>query len=116
MTDKRPSSAKLRRNCFSAHRKEDGWGTYMECHICGGRINPALDKWEAEHVIRRVLSQNDSTDNLMPVHTFCHKEKTRVDVRENAKGKDASDKHFGVKRKGWGGKWKKKLSGEVVER
>jgi 5-methylcytosine-specific restriction endonuclease McrA len=117
MTDKRPSSAKLRRACFEANKFVSGMGTYLVCHICGGMIWPAKDAWEAEHVVRRCLSGDDSASNLKPAHVKCHKVKTAVDVSENAKGKRVSDKHFGIRKKtAWGGKLRKKMDGSVVER
>lgn len=102
MTDKRPSSAKLRRVCFEAHKIEGPHGLHLICHICGGVIWPAKDAWEAEHVLRRCLSGDDSAANLKPAHVKCHKVKTAADVSENAKGKRVSDKVLGIERKsGW---------------
>lgn len=100
MTDKRPSSTKLRRECFEANKLVDENGkVYMICHITGLRIDPAKDEWDAEHVIRRCLSGDDSASNLKPALREHHKQKTADDVRENAKGKRIRDKHFGVERK-----------------
>ena len=115
MTDKRPSSAKARRECFDAHKRmDDELGRYyLICHICGSRIDPVREPWEAEHVVPHAFGGQA----LKPAHYKCHKVKTStVDVPAIAKSKRASDKHLGIKRKGWGGKFKKKLSGEVVER
>jgi len=115
----RPSSTKLRRICFEANQQTDEHGQiYMTCHICNGPIWPAKgDAWEAEHVMRRCLSGDDSAENLKPAHVRCHKVKTAADVSENAKGKRVADKHFGIRKKvSWGGKYRKKLDGSVVER
>lgn len=101
--DKRPSSAKTRRACFEASKITDDTGRiYMICHICGGVIDPAREKWEADHVIRRVLSGDDTASNLKPAHYKCHRVKSADDHSENAKGKRVADKHFGIDRKkGW---------------
>lgn len=117
MTNKRPASAALRRLCFETHKRVDFAGRiYLLCHICKGPIRPASEPWEAEHIQRRVLSNDDSASNLAPAHVKCHREKTRTDVAENAKGKRSSDRHFGIRRRGWGGKVRKKMSGEIVEK
>lgn len=113
MSDKRPSSTKARRDCFDANKRMDESGrVYLECHICCGRIDPARDPWDAEHVIPHAFGGKV----LMPAHVKCHKGKTADDVGRIAKSKRVSDNHFGIKRKGWGGKYRKKLNGEVVER
>lgn len=113
----RPSSTKLRRICFEAHKIQGPHGLHLLCHICGGVIWPAKNAWEAEHVLRRCLSNDDSATNLRPAHVKCHKVKTAADVSENAKGKRVADKHHGIKaKKSWGGKWKRKMDGTVVER
>jgi 5-methylcytosine-specific restriction endonuclease McrA len=113
MTDKRPSSAKARRECFDANKRSQDGKYVLDCHICGGTIDPVREPWEAEHVIPHAFGG----EALKPAHYKCHKVKTStVDVPAIAKSKRASDKHLGIKRKGWGGKWKKKMSGEVVER
>ena len=100
----RPSSTKIRRICFDDNKREDENGrVYMICHICNGPIWPSKgDAWEAEHVMRRCLSNDDSAANLRPAHVKCHKVKTAADVSENAKGKRVSDKVLGIERKsGW---------------
>lgn len=114
MTDKRPSSAKSRRECFEAHKQKDITGRiFLICHICNWPIDPVREPWEAEHVTPHAFGGKE----IMPAHEKCHKHKTStVDVPAIAKSKRNSDRHFGIKRKGWGGKFKKKMNGEVVER
>jgi 5-methylcytosine-specific restriction protein A len=119
MTDKRPSSTKLRREVFDANRKTDETGrVYMECHICHGRIWPGAERWDAEHVIPHANGGKE----VLPAHEKCHAVKTRNDVSEIAKGKRVSERHFGIKQAGGAmpgsrrSKWKKKMNGEVVER
>ena len=116
MSDKRPSSAKLRRLCFEANKQKDELGVFMICHLTGARIDPVRDEWDAEHVVRRAASMDDSAKNLKPALRIPHREKTKIDNSETAKGKRVSDKHFGIKSRGWGGKYRKKMNGEVVER
>jgi 5-methylcytosine-specific restriction endonuclease McrA len=97
----RPNSTKVRRECFDAHK----WihpvtGRIMlTCHICKGQIDPAREKWDAEHTIRRVLSDDDSPTNVLPAHEACHDVKTKTDITENSKGKRVRDKHYGIVRK-----------------
>ncbi len=118
MSDKRPSSTKVRRDCFEAHKKTDEDGhLYLVCYLSGGRFNPSTTAWEAEHVIRRVLKKDDTPSNVWPAHARCHKPKTATDITENAKGKRVADKSFGVKRKsGFSKTWRKKMDGSVVRR
>ncbi len=116
---RRPSSTKVRRDCFDANKWTDGAGkVWLDCHICGLKLDPVRDPWEAEHVVPHA---NGGTD-VRPAHVACHKPKTAKDVSEIAKGKRVHDFHFGIKRRGSSfqtnrnGKFKKKLDGSVVER
>jgi hypothetical protein len=97
MSDKRPSSAAERRECFEMNKQADITGRiYLVCHICKGHIWPSRgDRWEAEHA---VPFANGGRETL-PAHLDCHREKTRRDVSEIAKGKRVRDKHFGIVRK-----------------
>ena len=118
----RPSSTKTRRECFDRCKWTDPvTGRIMlTCHICGLPLDPARTKWEAEHVKRRALNGDDSPANILPAHEEgCHEEKTKADIRDNAKGKRVSDRHYNIKQSsgfGWSRRFKKKISGEVVER
>jgi 5-methylcytosine-specific restriction endonuclease McrA len=123
---RRPSSTKVRRECFDRWKYADPLTgrMMMDCHICGAQIDPGKNPngWEAEHVIRRVLSEDDGVENVRPAHTHCHKPKTAADLRENAKGRRVSDRHFGIKRRGSSfqtnrnGRFKKKMNGTVERR
>jgi hypothetical protein len=92
----------------------------LTCHICSLPIDPVREKWEAEHVLRRALKGDDSPGNILPAHKEgCHAEKTKKDIAENAKGTRVRDRHFNIKRSpgfGWNKRYRKKISGEVVER
>src|SRR5262245_61133143 len=101
MSDKRPSSTRLRRECFDRHKRVDEAGRiYLVCYLCGYRIDPAREKWEAEHTLRRSLGLEgrDDPENILPAHTACHKPKTKRDIKENSKGVRVRDKHFGIER------------------
>lgn len=115
----RPSSTKVRRECFDAHRWADHAGRIMlTCHICGGNIDPAREKWEAEHTTPRA---NGGVD-VRPAHAECHKPKTAKDIGDIAKGKRVHDRHFGIKvatRPMPGSRrsrFKKHMDGRVTER
>lgn len=105
MTRSSAAQAKARRACFDAHKRTDEHGhIYLECHLCGGRINPAVEAWIAEHAVRHALTADDTPSNVRPAHARCAREKDKVDISENAKGKRVSDKHWGIDQKrGW---WK----------
>lgn len=104
----RTNQGKFRKGVFDANIKEDERGLYLICAgwprgSCGARINPATETWEADHTIRRVLSNNDCPDtNGQVLCKVCHRHKTNQDIKDNAKGKRSHDKHFGIARKrGW---------------
>lgn len=94
------NSTRDRRVCFDANKWVDAQGrTMLTCYLCQQPLDPAREKWEAEHTIRRILSEDDSPANLKPVHERCHKPKTATDIREHRKGVRTRDKHYGIKKK-----------------
>jgi 5-methylcytosine-specific restriction protein A len=97
------NSKRDRMTCLKTHSWETEQGRIlMTCHICDGDIDVKRDSWEADHIIRRVLSGDDSAENIAPAHTKCHRgkdSKTSQDIRENAKGKRVRNKATGVERK-----------------
>lgn len=109
MNERRPSSVKVRRECFDRNKWQDPitGRIMMTCYLCKTTIDPVRQEWEAEHVSRRALGHGDaellakldSAENIMPAHTECHAPKTAKDVKENAKGKRQAAKHFGIERK-----------------
>jgi hypothetical protein len=116
---KRPSSTKLRREVFDANKQTDETGrVYLECHICHGRIWPGVEAWDAEHVVPHA---NGGTE-VLPAHVACHREKTKVDVSDMARGRRSNERHFGIRQHGGSmpgsrrSKWKKKMNGETVLR
>lgn len=95
--------AKARRDCFHAHKKSDEAGhIYLVCHICGGRINPAVEGWEASHVIRHSLTGDNSPTNVMPSHVRCHRPTVPDDTRAAAKDLRVYERHFGIRKRGFG--------------
>lgn len=97
----RPNSTKVRRECFDRNKFTDpvSGRVLMTCYLCGLPIDPIRQKWDAEHVVRRVLSNDDGPGNVLPAHVECHKPKTADDIREHSKGVRTRDKHFGIVRK-----------------
>jgi hypothetical protein len=109
------NSLRDRRECFEQHK----WVHFvtgrimLTCHICGGAIDPAREQWEAEHYSPLAIGGT----GLAPAHPACHRAKTSTDVSNMARGRDARDRHFNIRPRGWGrSKWKRKINGEVVER
>lgn len=120
----RGNSTKIRRQCFEAHRYRHPLTgrTVMDCHICGGVIDPAAgDTWEAEHV----LPHNVGGTAVAPAHAgknSCHAEKTAQEASVRAQVKRGAERHFGVKRSsrpmpfGRNSPLKRKLNGQIVQR
>lgn len=112
----RLSSTKTRRECFDRCKRVDEAGNiWLDCHLCGLPINPTKERWEAEHPTPHA---NGGVETL-PAHPACHKPKTARDITEIAKGKRIRDRHFNIKQSsgfGWNKRFRKKISGEVVER
>jgi 5-methylcytosine-specific restriction endonuclease McrA len=100
--------AKARRACFHTHKQVDEAGhVYMVCHLCGGKINPAVEGWDASHVIRHSLTKNNDPTNVMPAHRKCHRVTVPDDTKAAAKDVRVSEKHYGIKRKrGFGNQWR----------
>ncbi len=98
MTKRTPGEqARFRRATFDAHKKADERGhIFLVCHICGGKIDPARERWEADHMIARAFGGTEGA----PVHVACHREKTsKDDVPAIAKSKRVRDKHYGVRKR-----------------
>ena len=112
----RRDSVRDRRECFDRCKRTDEHGRIvLDCHICGGPILPAQEKWECEHVI----PHHFGGVGTLPAHPHCHKPKTAKDVSDIAKGKRVRDKTFGIQRsKGSfrNSRFRKKIDGTVVPR
>jgi 5-methylcytosine-specific restriction protein A len=92
------------------------------CYLTGALIDPVKDRWEIEHVTPLAGGGTDDDDNCRPVLASAHLEKTKADLARIAKGKRIDQKHKGAKRSsrplpfGRSSKWKKKVTGQIVER
>lgn len=93
-------SVKARRICFEAHRYFDPLGrARLDCHFCGASIDPAIEKWRADHIRRHANGGEDTAENLWPIHLDCDvKHKAPDDNREIKKGTRVRDRHFGITR------------------
>jgi hypothetical protein len=124
MNDKRPSSETLRDRCFHYWKIETGDGRIMlpcKGKTCNGALfNTAIKGFHADHRIPRALGGSDFPPNLQPLCHSCHQDKTaKEDVPRIAKSKRQTRRVHGITRSegtGWNKKWKRKISGEVVER
>lgn len=93
------NSTKARRNCFDRWKRTDDDGRIvLFCQQCGIKMNPAADRWEADHVILHVYDGTDDAANLQPLCYVCHREKSGKDKSFIAKGQRQSDSVYGVKR------------------
>lgn len=93
------NSTRIRRECFEAHRWTDpvSGRIMLTCWICTLPIDPARQRWEAEHSVRRSVGGADDPTNVLPAHAECHAPKTVRDIKDNAKGKRVRDRHYGIK-------------------
>ena len=106
MTTRRRDSTKARRICYDAHAKLDHLGRpYMECQCgrnlrpnCGQRIDPARDRWRADHYIAWAEGGEDKPDNLFPILERCDVDfKVADDIARIAKNKRIQDRHTGTR-------------------
>ena len=125
-------STRARRITYDTHRKKDHldrW--YMDCRCgrglrpdCGQRIDPTLTStWPAHHNIPWAEGGEDTPENLFPILTKSDVEKTAPeDTSRIAKNVRIRERHEGIRTRGSSfatnrnGRFKKKISGEVVER
>ncbi len=98
---KRASSTALRRKVFEAYKWTDPVTNrvMLTCYLCQLPLDPAREAWEAEHITRHVLTEDDSIENVKPAHEQCHKPKTAKDIREHRKGLRIKNKHYGIAKK-----------------
>ena len=90
-----------------------------KCALSGIAFRPG-DKIEFDHITPLWLGGENRESNLQPVLPKHHKKKTSTEAKVRKKVNNIRKKHNGLKpkSKAWGSsnKWKKKISGEVVER
>lgn len=116
MTSRRSLSTRDRARIFAAHGGI--------CHFCGGKIDGTRERWEVSHAIPLALGGADDAGNRRPAHYKCHRDATaKEDIPAIAKAKRREARHIGAKAPsrtplpfGRASKWKRKLSGEIVER
>lgn len=63
------------------------------CGLCDCKIHPG-EKWDLDHEAALEISEDDSDDNLRPVHEACHKAKTAEDKAAIAKSNRVRAKHL----------------------
>ena len=91
------------------------------CHLCGEKIGVG-EAWEIEHIIPVAMGGEDEDDNCAPAHVKCHAAKTKKDRAQIAKANRVRAKHMGAHRPksvipgSRSSRFKRKISGEVVER
>jgi hypothetical protein len=112
----------IKRTRFTSKRRaeifRDAGG---KCHLCDRKIAPA-EKWEVEHRKPLALGGTNEAENLAPAHVDCHAGKSRAEIKIVRKADRQLKAHVGTKRKskpfpgGRGSRWKKLITGEVVER
>jgi 5-methylcytosine-specific restriction endonuclease McrA len=90
------------------------------CYLSGILIRPG-DIWELEHIIALCNGGQHRESNMAPALVQPHKIKTAEDRRIKAKTDRIAKKHIGIRKPSRfpgsrDSRWKKKISGEVVER
>ena len=100
MTARRRDSVKARRICFETHKWKDHLGRWrLTCHLNKCAIDPARDKWRADHIRRWAQDGEDTPENLWPICKHCDQtEKAPEDTSEIAKGKRVYERHYGIRR------------------
>lgn len=108
MTERRHIPDRVKRDVLA----RDGW----LCCLCGSVIGC---RYEIEHRVALGLGGSNDPDNLGATHKLCHRlHKTPLDRKMMARADRARKRHQGLKPAGKLGKgrFKRKLSGEVVLR
>lgn len=102
-------SPRARRVCVDAHSYFNPAGRkVMDCHVCKAVIDLVKDKpdtWRADHIKRHAEGGEDTAENLWPICIDCDTGpdgKAAQDTRIVAHGKRMSDRHYGIKQRGWG--------------
>jgi 5-methylcytosine-specific restriction endonuclease McrA len=120
-----------RRKLTPSQKAEIREGQGELCFACSEPLDddPALGPTEYDHVVALALGGADEPENICAMHQQCHRGhdgKTSRDMRMIRKADRQRRKHEegrGRKRKGkpiqsrgFDGRWRKKLNGEVVRR
>ena len=113
---KRGSNARFRKETFDAHKRTNSRGVYLVCNLCGVRLDPVRDGFEADHIVALAAGGKDcGTTNGQPLCVPCHRAKTgSEDAPRIAKIKRTRDKHFNLKDKRQGFRGWRNFKGEPV--
>lgn len=94
-----------------------------KCACCNVKLGMAGEAVEFDHTVALINGGENRESNIQALRSRCHKVKTRKDVAEKSRVNRKRDKHFGFKPEsrnplpgGRKSKFKKKITGEVVER
>lgn len=91
-----------------------------KCALTGREFRPG-DSIHFDHVVPLFLAGENRESNLQAVIAEAHRRKSAAELTVKAKIDRQRQKHLGVKAKkpfpgGKGSKWKRKITGEVIER
>jgi 5-methylcytosine-specific restriction endonuclease McrA len=95
MTRSSSDQHRFRKDVFKANVQTIDGRPKLICYVCSYHIDPATERWEADHVIPHAFDGKEGK----PICKACHKAKTAQDVTKIAKAKRTSDKHYGLRRK-----------------
>jgi len=68
------------------------------CAICT-RIIPAGEPWECDHIVALANGGEHAEGNMQVLCGWCHKDKTRADVKEKSRTYKRRASHAGIKRR-----------------
>lgn len=90
------------------------------CAVCDRKLR-APDKWDLDHKVALINGGAHRESNLQVICSWCHREKTNADVAEKAKTAAVRKRHLGIRppsrfATARTGKFKQKISGEIVPR
>jgi 5-methylcytosine-specific restriction endonuclease McrA len=107
---------------FPKHVKLAAWQRANgHCECCGTKFTGA-DRVEYDHIVEAALGGKTTLENCRVMRKRCHDEKTATRRPELDKTRRGFEKRIGARKKsrpmpfGRGSKYKKKITGEIVER
>ncbi len=68
-----------------------------KCECCGRKLYPG-DKYQFDHIIAIINGGENREKNLQVLCDWCHKSKTKQDVKSKSKTAKVKAKHLGIKR------------------
>ena len=63
---------------------------------CGRKLTPA-DKWDCDHIQALINGGENRESNLQVLCSWCHKKKTKQDIKVKAKTQRMAKKHVGIR-------------------